>query len=277
MGGFIAGDELGGGGDGGCAVGGGRGVAAVVEDDVGGEALAIEMVDFGLQAEGDGVGGGIFPVGGHGIPEDRSEAEAAGDAEGGGAARAIRRTEEARGRAGDFGDGLIGAGELVFDGGGGGQGEVEMGPGMVADGMAGGGDLADEAGISLGAAANEEECGADIAAGEKLEEARGPGGVGAVVEGEGELAGARRGDERGAEELRGGPAGGVGEAAGSQTEPGRCAEASVEFHGDRGNHCAFQCAIRGCGRAREIGGAKGKKLNFKRNSLKHLSGAKAKS
>ena len=56
VGGLVAGDELGGGGYGGGAVGGGVGVAAVVEDDVGGEAAAVEAVDFALQAAGDGVG-----------------------------------------------------------------------------------------------------------------------------------------------------------------------------------------------------------------------------
>src|ERR1039458_1254112 len=94
VGGLVAGDELCGGGDGGGAVGGGIGVAAVVEDDVGGLAVAIVAVDFALQLVGDGVGGGIFPVGGHGVPEDGREAEAAGDAEGCGAACSVGRTEE---------------------------------------------------------------------------------------------------------------------------------------------------------------------------------------
>ena len=95
MGVLVAGDELGGGGYGGGAVGGGVRVAAVVEDDVGGQAVAVEAVDFADEVAGDGVGGGVFPVGGHGVPEDGNQAEAAGDAQHLGAARAEGRTKVA--------------------------------------------------------------------------------------------------------------------------------------------------------------------------------------
>src|ERR1017187_4677654 len=143
MGGLVAGDELGGGGDGGSTVGGVGGVAAVVEDDVGSLPEAVEAVYFFGEAAGDGVGGGIFPVGGHGVPEDGNQAEAACDAERGGTAGSEGRTKVVRGRAGNLGQSIAGAGELLFDAAGGGQGQVEMGPGVVADEVTCGGDLAD--------------------------------------------------------------------------------------------------------------------------------------
>ena len=199
-------------------------MAAIVEDDVGGHAAAIEAVYFIDEVESDGVGGGVLPVGGHGVPEDGVETEAAGDAQGLGSAGSVGRTKVADGQAGDLLQSLGGAVNLLIDAAGGGQCQVEMGPGMVADEVTGGDDLADEGGFCLSAAADEKKGGADTAAGEKFEEAGGPDGVGAVVEGEGQLAGARRSDERGAEELRGGPQGGIGEASRRQTESGCCAE-----------------------------------------------------
>ena len=250
VGGLVAGDELGGGGDGGGAVGGGVGVAAVVEDDDGGQALAVEAVDYVLQFEGDGVGGVFIPVGGHGVPEDGGQAEAAGDAQGLGAAGTIGRTKEDDGQAGDFFQSLGGAVDLLIDAAGGGQGEVEMGPGVVADAVAGGGDLANERGMGLGVTAYKEEGCADVAAGEEIEQAGGPDGVGTVVEGEGELAGARRGDERGAEEAGGGPEGRISTAARRQAERGGCAETGIDTYSQGGEHCASQCAAQRAGRAR---------------------------
>src|ERR1035437_3426814 len=114
-----------------------------------------------------------------------------------------------------------------------------MGPGMVADEVTGGGNLADERGFGLGAAADQKEGGADIAAGENVEQTGRPDGVGAVVEGEGEFAGARRSDERGAEDLRSGPEGGVSEAARHQTETGGYAKTGGKLHSKRGNHVAI--------------------------------------
>jgi hypothetical protein len=111
-----------------------------------------------------------------------------------------------------------------------------MSPGVVADEVAGVGDLANELRIGLSAAAYEKEGGADVAAGEQIEQARRPGGVGAVVEGEGEFAGARRSDERGTEELGGGPEGGIGKAGKSYC------------HG--GDHVVFQCDASRAERAR---------------------------
>ena len=109
---------------------------------------------------------------------------------------------------------------LLVDAAGGGEGQVGMAPGVVADEVAGGGDLADQRGLGLGAAADEEKGCADIVAGEEVEQAGRPDGVGAVVEGEGQFAGARRGDERGAEELRGGPHSRIGAAARRQAKSG---------------------------------------------------------
>jgi hypothetical protein len=249
VGGLVVGDELGGGGNGGGAIGRGDGVAAVVEDDVGGQTAAVEAVDFVLQAEGDGDGGGIFPVGGHGVPEDGCEAETAGDAQGCGTAGAEGRTEEADGRAGDFGESFVGAVKLLFDCGGGGQGQVEMGPGVVADAVAGGDDLADERGFGLGAAADEKEGGAHAAASKNIEQAGGPDGVGAVVEGEGEFAGMRRSEKRGPEELRGGPEGGISETARCQAESGCGSESGGDSYGQGGDHSVIQFGAPGAGRA----------------------------
>src|ERR1035438_2594000 len=133
MGGLVAGDELGGGGDGGGAVGGGGGVAAVVEDDIGSLPEAVEAVNFIDEAAGDGVGGGIFPVGGHGVPENGDQAKAAGDAQRLRAAGSEGRTKETDRRAGDLGQSIAGAGKLIFDAASRGEGEVEVRPGMVAD------------------------------------------------------------------------------------------------------------------------------------------------
>ncbi len=77
-----------------------------------------------------------------------------------------------------------------------------VGHGVVADEVAGGGDLADERGALADEAADEEEGGVGLMFGEDFEEVRGGFGVGAVVVGEGDLVGFRRGDESGAEELR---------------------------------------------------------------------------
>ena len=78
---------------------------------------------------------------------------------------------------------------------------------MVADEMPGGGDLANERGFGLGAAAKEKESRADVVPGQDFEKAGGPGGVGAIVEGQSEFARAGRSDERRTEELRGWPHG----------------------------------------------------------------------
>ena len=94
---------------------------------------------------------------------------------------------------------------LLVDAAGRDQGQVEMAPGVVADQVSGGDNLLDERRLGLGVAADQKEGCAHVAAGQKFEQARRPVGIGTVVEGERQLAGARRGDERGTEELRAGP------------------------------------------------------------------------
>src|SRR6266851_7786302 len=88
-----------------------------------------------------------------------------------------------------------------------------MGSGVIADEVAGGGYLADELGALADEAADEEEGGVDLVAGEDFEEALGGFVVGAVVVGEGDFVGLRRGDESGAEELGLRVEGGVGQGA----------------------------------------------------------------
>ncbi len=88
-----------------------------------------------------------------------------------------------------------------------------MVPTVIAYCVASGGNLADEGGVACGVAANEEERGTDVLAGENVEELRSPVGVRAVVVGEREFAGLVRRDQCGTEDLRGGPERGVGERA----------------------------------------------------------------
>jgi hypothetical protein len=59
---------------------------------------------------------------------------------------------------------------------------------VVADEVSGGCDGAGDGGALLDVAADEEECGAGVVAGENFEEALGGDVVGAVVVGEGDLA-----------------------------------------------------------------------------------------
>ena len=106
------------------------------------------------------------------------------------------------------------------------EGEVGVAPGVVADEVAGGDDPADEFRGGVGVAAEEEESGADFVGGEQFEQMRGPDGIGAVIEGKGQLAGPERGDEGGAEELRVGAERRIGAAARRQAyarpqRPGR--------------------------------------------------------
>ena len=209
----VAADELGSGGDAGAAVGAEGEVAAVVENDVGGEAALLITDNVRGEAQGDALGGGLAPVVGDGVPEDGFHAERACGAQHERPARAEGRAEIADGQAGDLRDGVLSGAQLFPDFGGGGEGKVGVGPGVVADEVATLLDAADEVGDDLGVAADEEEGCADVVLGEVVEELGGPGGVGAVVEGEGELAGAHRGAKRGAEQLGLGPHGGVGVSA----------------------------------------------------------------
>lgn len=218
----VAVEQLSSCGDGWSAVGVEAAMAAVVEDDVAGVAAALIAFDFLEQVLRDLVGGGFAPVGGHGVPRNRAQSELAGKFEYVGAARSKGRPEVGDRFAGDAGEGVAGARELVEDFTGSGAAEVGMGPAVVADEMAGVGDAASERVLGFGELADHEECGMDVVFGEDVEQARRPCGVRAVVEGEGKLARGAWGDESAAEDLRGGPVGGVGDGACSKTDTASC-------------------------------------------------------
>lgn len=249
MGVAVAADEVGRGGDAGAAIGADGAMAAVVQDDVGGEAVLLVANDVGGEAQGDALGRGLAPVVGDGVPEDRFHAQIACGAQYIGATCAERRAEVADGLAGDLGERVLGAAELLADLGGGSEGEIGVGPGMVADEVAGLVNAADEIGDDLGVAADEEKGGADVAGGQLVEQLRRPSGIRAVVEGEGEIAGALRGAERGTEEARGRPHGGVGVPAEGEAGRSERAEARDEAGFHWREHAAFQCAVAGWGGA----------------------------
>ena len=154
------------------------------------------------------------------VPLDRSEAERAGDAEDGGSARSVGCAEVADGDAeGVFEDGVA-AGELLADAGGGLPGEPGVGHGVVADEVSGCGDGADDLRALTDVAADEEEGGADVVAGEDVEKALGDDVVGAVVVGEGDFVGIAAGDEDFAEDLGLRGESGVGAATGEEAGSG---------------------------------------------------------
>ncbi len=246
----IAADEVGCGGDAGSAVGAEGEVASIVEDDVGGEAALLIADDAGGEAQGDALGRGLAPVVGDGVPEDRFHAEIACGAQHVGTARAEGRTEVADGLACDLREGVLSGAELFTNFGGGGESEVGVGPGVVADEVAALLDAANEIGDDLGVAADEEEGCADAVLGEVVEELRGPGGVGSVVEGKGEIAGALGSAERGAEEGGRRPHGGVGVSAEGEAGGGKRAEAGDQAGLKRREHVCLQCAVRRDGFAR---------------------------
>lgn len=220
MGGRVAGEDLRGGVDGWAAVGAEAAMAAVVEHDVGGEAAAGVAFDFLKQLRCDVICGGIDPVTGHGIPRDGSEADGARDAQDGGAARTEGRTEETNGLADDLGESVAGAGELVTNCAGCGVCQIGVVPRVVADEVACGCDAACECRFGLGEAADHEEGCMDVVLGEDVEEARGKGGIRAVIEGEGEFAGLGRGYEGAAKDLGSGPERGVTES--TEGKAGSC-------------------------------------------------------
>ena len=210
--GYVAREELRGGVDGGSAIGAEFGVPAIVEDDVGGPSLVLIALDLLHELGCDVIGGGVNPVAGHGVPGDGRHVEFACGVEHVRAATTVGRTKETDGFAGDLRKGVAGAGELVADLEARGAGEVRVAPGVIADEMAGVGDAAGEGWFGLGETAHHEEGRAHVALSEDVEEAGRPGGVGSVVEGKGEFAGAMRRDEGATEELRGGPERSIGEA-----------------------------------------------------------------
>ena len=112
------------------------------------------------------------------------------------------RTEETDGCAENVFQGGIAAGQLFMDAAAGVDCEPGMGDGVVADEMSSGLDLSDEIGPLANVAADEEERSADILLRQQVEQAAGPGIVGAVVVGEGELGRVATGDEGASKELR---------------------------------------------------------------------------
>lgn len=192
-----------GGFDGLGAVGAEGEVASVVEEKVGAKAPAPVTGDTVFEMCGDAGRGDVrTPVETHGVPENSSEAEVARGAEDVGATRAMRRAKEADRGAEDVLKSRIAAGQLLADAAGADEREPGMGDGVVADEVAGGLDLANEAGALANVACDEEERGADSVLREEIEEASGPGVVGAVIVGQRELGGIAAGDEGAAEELR---------------------------------------------------------------------------
>jgi len=95
-----------------------------------------------------------------------------------------------------------------------------MAPGVISDKVAGGNDAADERWLRSCVVTDHEECGANAVGGEDIEKPGSPGGVGAIVESKGELAGVARRDEGSAKDARGGPESGVSTTAGSKGKAG---------------------------------------------------------
>ena len=79
--------------------------------------------------------------------------------------------------------------------------EIGMRVGMIAQDVAAGGDFFDEGGTLTGKFSHDEEGGFGVVASEKIEESRSDGGIGAVIEGERELACCRGLADGGTEEL----------------------------------------------------------------------------
>ena len=176
------------GGDRGAAIDVEGVLAAVVQDDVAGQTVSLVTQDALHEPGSDMIDVGGLPVGGHGIPEDRSEAKGTRQAQGIGPSRAEGRTEEADGLAEDGLKLVLGAAELQLGFAVGGEGEVGMAPAVVGDLVAGGVHLADEIGLECSVFADEEEGGTGVVAVENLEQPWGPARIGTVVEGESDLA-----------------------------------------------------------------------------------------
>jgi hypothetical protein len=219
------------------------GVAAVVEEEVGGAVASLIASD----AAGDagGYGGGVYglPVLYEEVPLDGGEAQLTGDAEDGGAACPVGGTEVVDGGAEGVFEGFVAGGELFADAGFGLPGEPGVGHGVVADEVAGGGYGSGDVGTLKDVAADHEEGGAGVVAGEKLEEALGGVVVGAVVVGEGYFVGVGRGYEDLAEELGLSGEGGVdaGPCSGCGGEEGCRGDGGSVWHGDPSSLPLYFC------------------------------------
>ncbi len=141
-----------------------------------------------------------------------------GEFENVGAARAKRRAEVTDGLAGNLRQNVARTCEFVEHVGGSATGEIGVRPGMIADEVAGIRDAMRQLWFCSSEFSDHEEGGAHVVFGKDVEKTRRPCGVGAIVEGESELAGEAWGNEGAAEDLRGWPAGGVGKTA--DAEPG---------------------------------------------------------
>ena len=203
----MAAEELGDGFYGGEA---GLEVASVVQDDVGGEAVGAVAEDALFHAVAESFRGGGEPVLDDDVPVDGVETMFPCDAEDGGAAGAVRGTEETDAAAKGVFKGPVAVCDLSADAAL--RKEVHPGVvhGVVADDVAGGGDSAGEGGGAEDVGADEEEGGLDVVDGEDFQELGGGEGVGSVVKGEGDLRGVGRGDEDGAAELGLGVEHGIG-------------------------------------------------------------------
>lgn len=80
-----------------------------------------------------------------------------------------------------------------------------MAPGVVADQVPRGDDASCEVVLGLREFSNHEKRSTYVMLRKNIEQSRSPGGVGSVVEGEGQFAGLSRSDEGTAEDLGGGP------------------------------------------------------------------------
>lgn len=141
----------------------------LIEDAAAGEGGAFGAPVFGVDAPLDGgvaefVHDPLFLAGGDG---------------------AVGRAVHARGDA-EIDESGVGAFEFRADGVVAEAAEFGMGPCVVGEFVAVGDDAAHDAWVGDGAGADGEERGADVARLEHVEEARGIGGVGAVIEGHGD-------------------------------------------------------------------------------------------
>jgi hypothetical protein len=197
-GGLEAGDYLAEGGHGLGAVA----AAVVLEDDRAGPGIAHDVGDDRGHA-------GAGPVAGVDGPGERGHAGAravAQDGRGPGAVGGAEEGGEPSGHVVDLGGRPV---DLVGDGGQGQQGQVEVGPGVIGDQMAGGGHLAGHAGVGLDLDADHGERRGHLVLRQQSQHLRGVDGVRAVVDGQRDGLGAA-GDAVHRQVAAGGAAGVIG-------------------------------------------------------------------
>src|ERR1700689_1823359 len=169
MGWLVTPEELSCCGNGGAAVGAEFQVAAVVEHDVCCPTPVPVAVDLAYDALRDAIGRGLAPIGGDGVPEHGGHAEIAGNAENYGTTASEGWAKPVDADAGNLLQRVAGAGQLFFDAAGCKDGQVGVGPGVVADRVAGGLDGAYGIGHRLGVAADQKEGCADVVLGQNVE------------------------------------------------------------------------------------------------------------